>query len=85
MRQPKLLDQVRQCIRLKHLSLRTEETYLNWIKRYVVFHNKRHPLELGEQDARTFLAHLVQNRYVSSSTQNQELNAIIFYIKSPAH
>ena len=77
----KLLDQVQQVIRLKHLSLRTEEAYLNWIKRYVVFHNKRHPLELGEQDARAFLAYLAQDKYVSSSTQNQALNAILFLYK----
>ena len=70
-----LLDEVRQVIRLKHLSLRTEEAYVQWIKRYVVFHHKRHPLELGEQDARAFLAYLAQDKYVSSSTQNQALNA----------
>ena len=73
----KLLDHARQVIRLKHLSLRTEEAYLNWINRYVIFHHKRHPLELGEQDARTFLAHLAQHKYVSSSSQNQALKKVI--------
>ena len=77
----KLLDQVRETARLKHLSLRTEEAYVQWIKRFVLFHKKRHPMALGENEVREFLTYLVQSKYVSSSTQNQALNAIIFLYK----
>jgi integron integrase len=77
----KLLDQVRQTTRLLHLSHRTEKAYVQWIKRYVLFHKKRHPMALGENEIRQFLTYLVQNKYVSSSTQNQALNAIIFLYK----
>lgn len=51
---PKLLDQVRDAIRVKHYSLRTEKTYIHWIKRYIFFHNKRHPAEMGEDEIRRF-------------------------------
>ncbi len=78
---PKLLDLVRETCQLKHLSHRTENSYVNWIKRFILFHNKRHPLELGEKDIREFLTYLVKSKYVSSSTQNQALNAIIFLYK----
>jgi integron integrase len=81
----KLLDQVRETARLKHLSLRTEEAYVQWIKRYVLFHKKRHPMALGENEIRQFLTYLVQSKYVSSSTQNQALNAIIFLYKQVLH
>ena len=77
----KLLDQVRETARLKHLSLRTEEAYVQWIKRYVLFHKKKHPMTLGGNEVRQFLTYLVQSKYVSSSTQNQALNAIIFLYK----
>lgn len=82
---PRLLDQVRETARLKHLSHRTEESYVQWIKRYILFHNKRHPLAMGEHDVRQFLTHLVQSKYVSSSTQNQALNAITFLYKHVLH
>ena len=74
----KLLNQVREIIRLRHLSIRTEEAYVQWIKRYILFHHKRHPAEMGENEIREFLKHLACDQYVSSSTQNQALNAIIF-------
>jgi integron integrase len=77
----KLLDQVRETARLKHLSYRTEEAYVQWIKRFILFHKKRHPMALGENEVRQFLTYLVQSKYVSSSTQNQALNAIIFLYK----
>ena len=77
----KLLDQVRETARLKHLSRRTEEAYVQWIKRFILFHKKRHPMALGENEVRQFLIYLVQSKYVSSSTQNQALNAIIFLYK----
>ncbi|HVN47441.1 MAG TPA: phage integrase N-terminal SAM-like domain-containing protein [Bacteroidota bacterium] len=71
----KLLNQVREIIRLRHLSIRTEEAYVQWIKRYILFHHKRHPAEMGEIEIRNFLKHLACEKYVSSSTQNQALNA----------
>ena len=78
---PKLLDQVRSAIRTKHYSIRTEEAYVTWIKRYILFHKKRHPLEMGEQEINRFLTHLAVNDHVSASTQNQALCAIVFLYK----
>jgi hypothetical protein len=66
----KLLDQVRITVRLKHLSPRTEDAYVQWIKRFILFHNKRHPIEMGEKEIRSYLVHLAREKYVSSSTQN---------------
>lgn len=63
-KKPKLLDQVRSAIRSKHYSLRTEESYVSWIKRFILFHNKRHPLEMGEQEINCFLTHLAVNEHV---------------------
>ena len=80
-KQPRLLDQVRYAIRLKHYSERTEQTYIYWIKRYIFFHNKRHPLELGPGGIKPFLTHLVINRNVAASTQNLALNALVFLYK----
>ena len=74
---PKLLDQVRQAIRLRHYSRRTESAYVAWIRRFIVFHHKRHPRELGERDVTAFLSNLAA-RGVSASTQNQALSAILF-------
>ncbi len=81
----KLLDQVKETIRLRHLSSRTEEAYLQWIKRYILFHHKRHPAEMGEIEIRNFLKYLACEKYVSSSTQNQALNAIIFLYTQVLH
>jgi hypothetical protein len=67
---PRLLDQVRQVIRIKHYSLRTEESYINWIKRFIFFHNKKHPKDMGEKEITQFLSHLAVNRNISASTQN---------------
>jgi len=75
---PKLLDQVRAAIRAKHYSHRTEEAYVQWIKRFIFFHNKRHPAEMGEQEINQFLTHLAVKGNVASSTQNQALSAILF-------
>jgi integron integrase len=77
-RKRKLLDQVRDVIRLKHYSIRTEQTYVMWIRRFILFHKKRHPSEMGEQEISEFLTHLAVKRRVASSTQNQALNAIVF-------
>ena len=77
-RKPKLLDRVRDVLRVKHYSIRTEETYVEWIKRFIFFHNKRHPLEMGEVEIGAFLTHLAVERNVASSTQNQALSALLF-------
>lgn len=75
---PRLLDQVREVIRIKHYSIRTEQAYLQWIKRYIIFHGKRHPKTLGADELRAFLSDLAIRGQVSASTQNQALNAILF-------
>ncbi|HEY3303021.1 MAG TPA: integron integrase [Candidatus Binatia bacterium] len=75
---PKLLDQVRHAIRIRHYSPRTEETYVHWIKRFIFFHNKRHPVEMGEKEIARFLSSLATDSHVSASTQNQALNAVLF-------
>lgn len=75
---PKLLDQVRIEIRLRHLSYRTEQAYVHWIRRFILFHGKRHPREMGAAEVGEFLTHLAVERRVSASTQNQALNAIVF-------
>jgi integron integrase len=75
---PKLLSQVRQQIRTRHYSIRTEEAYVYWIKDYILFHGKRHPFELREQDISNWLSHLANERKVAASTQNQALSAILF-------
>lgn len=74
----KLLDKVRQCIRLKGYSIRTENSYVSWIKRFILFHGKRHPQDMGKPEIEAFLSHLVMKRNVASSTQNQAFNAILF-------
>ncbi len=75
---PKLLDQVRAAIRIRHYSIRTERTYVKWIRRYILFHRKRHPAEMGAKHVGTFLSHLAVDRNVAASTQNQALCALIF-------
>ncbi|MCC7119425.1 MAG: integron integrase [Anaerolineales bacterium] len=74
----KLMDQVGDALRTKHYSYRTEQTYKDWIKRYILFHNKRHPKEMGEDELRAFIAHLTNERKVATSTSNQALSAILF-------
>jgi integrase len=75
---PKLLDQVREAIRIRHYSIRTEEAYVSWIKRFILFHGKRHPLEMGEDEITRFLSALAVHGQVSASTQNQALCALVF-------
>jgi site-specific recombinase XerD len=77
-RPKKLLDQVRDAIRLKHYSIRTEESYVTWIKRYILFHNKRHPNAMGSAEIEAFLTHLAVDQQVAASTQNQALSALLF-------
>jgi len=74
----KLLDQVRDKIRFKHYSLSTEKTYIAWIKQFILYHHKRHPVEMGSLEVEAFLTYLATQRHVSSSTQNQALSAILF-------
>ncbi len=78
---PKLLDQVRQLMRLRHYSLRTEEAYVSWIRRYILFNGKRHPRELDEKHVSQFLTDLAINGRVAAATQNQALNALLFLYK----
>jgi integron integrase len=78
---PKLLDQVRQVIRRKHYSLRTEQAYCDWIKRFILFHHKRHPGEMAEEEITSFLTHLAAQAHVAASTQNQALSALLFLYK----
>jgi|SRR5687767_6773035 len=81
MAERKLLDQVRDVARFRHLSMRTEHTYCSWIKRYIFFHGKRHPRELDTEAVRNFLTHLAVNEHVAASTQNQAFNALLFLYK----
>jgi len=78
---PRLLEQVRQAIRRLHYSLRTEETYLHWIRRFIYFHGKRHPRDLGPVEVTAFLNHLARDRGVAASTQNQALASLLFLYK----
>jgi len=77
----KLLDQVRDVIRKRHYSIRTEEAYVQWIKRFILFHGKRHPKDMGEKEIAAYVSYLATHGRVASSTQNQALNAIIFLYK----
>lgn len=77
----KLMDQVRSAIRTKHYSRRTEEAYVNWIKKFILFHKKRHPAEMGEKEISEFLSHLAVKGNVAASTQNQALCAVVFLYK----
>ena len=78
---PRLLDSIREVMRVHHYSISTERSYIQWIKRYIYFHNKRHPKEMGADEITAFLTHLAVNRKVSPSTQNQSLNALLFLYK----
>ncbi len=78
---PKLLDQVRGRIRVKHYSISTEKLYVQWIKRFILFNGKRHPAELGATEVEAFLTHLAVDGHVSASTQNQALSALLFLYK----
>jgi integron integrase len=77
-RPPRLLDRVRQALRARHYSRRTEESYVAWIRRYIVFHGKRHPIELGAPEVTRFLTWLAVDGRVAASTQNQALSALLF-------
>ncbi len=74
----KLLDRVRTAMRMRHMSRRTEQAYVFWIRRYILFHDTRHPATLGAEEVSRFLSHLAEERRVSASTQNQALSALLF-------
>lgn len=78
---PKLLDQLRDRIRLKHYSRRTEDAYLQWVKRYILYHNKTHPQEMGKPEIEAFLTYLAVERKVAAATQNQARSALLFLYK----
>ena len=78
MQKPRLLDRVRAVARVRHLSLRTEQAYSDWIRRFILFHRKRHPEEMGSEEIRQFLSHLAVEGRVSASTQNVALCALLF-------
>lgn len=77
-RNPRLLDQLKEALRSRHYSRRTEETYCHWVKRFIYFHNIRHPAEMAEPEINAFLTHLAVKEKVSASTQNQALSALLF-------
>lgn len=82
---PKPLDQVRDAIRAKHYSLRTEQAYVQWIRRFILFQGKRHPREMGAVEVNAFLSHLALEKKVAASTQNQALSAVLFLNREVLH
>ncbi len=84
-RRSQFLEQVRHVIRRKGYSIRTEEAYVSWIKRFILFHNKRHPKEMGPSEVEAFLTHLAVDLNVAPSTQNQALQAILFLYREVLH
>ena len=79
---PKLLDQLRAAIRVRHYSIRTEESYVRWAREFILFHHMRHPQEMGEAEVSKFLTHLAVNQKVTASTQNQALSALLFFYRN---
>src|SRR6202158_3331616 len=79
--EPKLLDQLRGRLRVKHYSIRTEQAYVDWVRRFILFHGKRHPRDLGQREVEGFLTHLAVKGRVSASTQNQAKSAILFLFR----
>jgi site-specific recombinase XerD len=76
--QPKLLDRLRDRLRLKHYSIRTEQQYVHWVKRFILFHDKNHPQTMGEKEVEAFLTQLAVKGRVVAATQNQALSALLF-------
>ena len=79
---PQLLDQFRNEIRVRHMAHSTEKAYVDWIRKYILFHNKRHPREMGNAEVKAFLTQLAVDRNVASSTQNEALSALLFLYRS---
>jgi hypothetical protein len=80
LQKPKLLDCVRDVLRLKHYSYRTEQSYVAWIRRYILFHNKQHPKDMTATHIQAFLTHLAVNGKVTASTQNQALKSSYWFL-----
>jgi hypothetical protein len=80
-RPPKLLDQLREAIRVRRYSIRTEDVYCDWARRCILFHNKRHPRDMAADEITAFLTYLANERNVSASTQNQAKSALLFLYK----
>jgi len=89
--EPKLLDRMRALLRTRHYSIRTEDAYVQWARRFILFHGKKHPSTMGAEEINAFLSHLAVERSVSASTQMQALCAILFLYRgdgngcSPRH
>ena len=83
--QLRLRDQVREVMRFKHYSVRTEEAYWNWMRQFILFHGKKHPREMGDAQVHAFLTHLAKERNVAVATQNQALNALVFLYGQVLH
>ena len=81
---PRLLDRVRDALRARHYSRRTEDAYVAWIRRYIIFHGKRHPAEMGGAEVTRFLSSLAVEGQVAASTQNQALSALLFLYRDVA-
>jgi integron integrase len=79
---PRLLDQVREQLRLRHYSYRTEQQYVAWIRRFILFHGRRHPIGMGGPQVEAFLSHLATERHVAASTQSQALAALLFLYRN---
>ena len=77
-RPKKLLEQMRDVLRTQHYAIRTENAYVDWAKRFILFHQKRHPKEMGRVEIEAFLTHLAVDRHIAASTQNQALSALLF-------
>jgi len=75
---PRLLDQVRGAARVRHLSYRTEQAYVAWVRRFILFHGKQHPAGMGRPEVEAFLTYLARDRDVAAATQNQALSALLF-------
>ncbi len=84
-RPKKLLDQMREVLQTQHYAIRTEDAYIDWAKRFILFHHKRHPKEMGSAEIAAFLTHLALDRKVAASTQNQALSALLFLYQKVLH
>src|SRR3954469_19128453 len=82
MAESRLLDRVREVTRTLHYSIRTEAAYVQWVRRFVLFHGKRHPLAMGEAEVQAFLTHLAVDGRVATATQNQAMSALLFLYKA---
>jgi len=82
LQQPKLIPRLREALRVRHYSLKTEKAYIHWVRRFIFYHNVRHPKDMGAKEVTAFLSYLAQRRNVAASTQNQALAALLFLYKA---